>query len=69
MKSNIRDFSKKMPDRGFCALCNLIEEDCKCTKYFCKCDILALECFWPNCICKKCLELNSSCECREENDQ
>ena len=64
MKSNIRDFSKKIPELGFCALCNLLEEDCKCVKYLCKCDVLALNCTWPNCICTKCLDIKEKCSCK-----
>ena len=66
MKSSLRDFSEKMPQKGICALCNLLLEDCKCTKYYCKCKITALSCEWPLCTCIKCLELNPMCECKND---
>jgi hypothetical protein len=64
MKSNIRDFSKIMPDHGICALCNLREEECKCVKYCCKCKILSLNCSWPTCVCTECLEVIEKCLCK-----
>ena len=61
--SNLRDITSSWPPDGFCPLCNLPEEDCKCEKLKCKCSLLAVNCKWPLCICNDCLEI--ICECKE----
>ena len=65
-KKNIRDFTESMPEDHVCPLCGLDNKDCKCIKYNCKCDILALNCIWPDCICSKCLQVSSKCRCSYE---
>jgi|OM-RGC.v1.035451204 hypothetical protein len=66
MKSNLRNFSEKMPPDGVCGLCGLLDEKCSCVKYNCKCNIFALECVWPECTCLKCLEIDKNCKCKNE---
>ena len=58
---NIRDLTKSMPPVGFCSLCGKKNDVCTCEKLDCKCNIKAINCIWPNCICDNCLEID--CEC------
>jgi len=60
-KSKIRDLTKPMPPEGFCPLCEKKDNICDCYKYNCKCGVLAINCIWPDCICKKCLEIVCVC--------
>ena len=60
-ESQIRDLTKPMPPEGFCALCGKKDEICSCQKYNCKCDILAIDCKWPECLCEDCLEIICTC--------
>ena len=62
--SKLRDFSTKIPEEHTCPLCNLSNKGCKCIKHKCKCDILAMYCKWPGCLCKSCLDYNENCECQ-----
>ena len=57
----LRDFTEPWPDEGFCPLCGKKEENCKCEKLNCQCNILAIKCKWPECLCNNCLEI--ICEC------
>ena len=57
----LRDFTEPWPPEGFCPLCGKSDDECKCEKFNCKCNILAINCYWPECLCKECLEIN--CEC------
>ena len=66
MKYKIRNLHEKMPPEGFCGLCGLKNDECACTKYNCKCDILATECKWPSCICMDCTKFDNKCECSNE---
>ena len=65
-KKNLRDFTEVMPNDLICPLCSLENKDCKCIKYNCKCDILAIKCIWPDCVCAQCLEVTSKCRCSNE---
>ena len=58
-----RDFSEPWPPEGFCPLCGKKDETCKCEKLNCQCNILAIGCKWPVCVCAVCLEIN--CECNK----
>ena len=60
-ESNIRDLTKSMPPEGFCPLCDKKNNVCKCEKLDCRCNIKAINCTWPECVCKNCLEID--CEC------
>ena len=68
MPSNkiIRDFKEPIPEDHICPLCNLDNKDCECLKYNCKCDNLAINCQWPDCICNNCLQISKNCECNNE---
>lgn len=57
----IRDFTEPWPEPGICPLCGKKDEECKCQKFNCKCNILAIDCKWPECICISCLEINCGC--------
>ena len=63
-ESVIRDFSKPWPPEGFCPLCGKKNNICQCEKLDCQCGIKAINCKWPECICKDCLEIN--CECKDD---
>ena len=63
---NIRDFTEPMPEDYICPLCNLDNKDCECLKYNCKCDKLAINCQWPDCICINCLQISKKCGCNNE---
>ena len=65
-KKNIRNFTEPIPSDCICPLCNLDNKDCECIKYNCKCDILAINCKWPDCICNECLQISKKCECNNE---
>ena len=65
-ESNIRDLTKPMPPEGFCPLCGKKNDICKCEKLNCQCNIEAINCIWPECICSHCLEID--CECNK-NEQ
>lgn len=60
--NSVRDLTLPMPPEGFCGICAKKNEDCLCEKYNCLCDISALECRWPACVCEKCLEIVCICE-------
>lgn len=63
-KNKIRDLTKPMPPEGMCPLCGEINEECKCEMYSCKCDVIAVSCKWPECVCQSCLEIK--CVCKNE---
>ena len=65
-QNKLRDFTSPIPEDHICPLCNLDNKDCVCVKYNCKCNVVALECIWPNCICNKCLYVQTKCECINE---
>jgi len=60
--NDIRDLTLPMPPEGFCCICGKKDEKCLCEKFNCSCDIVALECRWPACVCEKCLEVVCICE-------
>ena len=62
----LRNFTEIMPEEHICPLCNLDNEDCECDKHNCECDKFALKCDWPECICGKCLRVQTKCECVNE---
>ena len=62
----LRNFTEIMPEENICPLCNLKNEDCECDKYNCECDKFALKCDWPECICDKCLQVQTKCGCINE---
>lgn len=64
-KEEIRDFTKPWPAQGYCPLCSKKNKLCKCEKLNCHCNILAIECKWPECLCDICLELKCKCEINE----
>lgn len=68
MSSNekTRDFTKPIPEDHICPLCNLDNKDCECIKHNCKCNIIALECKWPDCVCYDCLQIIDVCRCKNE---
>jgi hypothetical protein len=63
MQYKIRNFHEEMPPEGFCGLCNLKDAECKCIKHKCECDILSLNCEWPNCLCLNCDNFKKKCAC------
>lgn len=62
----LRNFTETIPEEHICPLCNLDNKDCECNKHNCKCDKFALKCDWPECICGKCLQVQTKCECINE---
>ena len=65
-KKKLRDFTQVMPEDHICPLCNLDNKDCECIKHKCKCEIEAINCIWPDCICNSCLETSKKCRCLNE---
>ena len=61
----IRDFSEPWPPEGYCPLCGKKNETCTCEKLDCQCNIKAINCIWPECICSDCLEINCGCNKNE----
>ena len=64
-KEVTRDFTQSWPEAGYCPLCSKTNKLCNCKKYNCQCNILAIECKWPECICCICLELKCQCKSNE----
>ena len=65
-KNTVRDLTKEMPPEGFCPLCGKKDSLCKCEKLNCHCNIEAINCIWPECLCSVCLEIDCECDKDEQ---
>lgn len=61
-KSSLTAYNKE----GTCSLCNNKDKNCKCTILDCHCNISAIICKWPDCLCESCFELPKMCRCKNE---